>query len=400
MKVSINLERPHEDQKYEHLISSYHSKQIHGLDVCIKKELVATCSSDRTVRLWSYTAGNMFKSELCYKCDFEAHALAFHPSGLHIVVGFSDQVRMMNILDRTLVEYKKLPIKECREIVFSHGGHLFACQNDKEVWVYKFYTASITQSFKFAMHAQPVKRIAWLDDDTGFVTCGQDAQIYVWRLYPAAGESQPAWSFKLLQKTSFSSVACFKTEADLEPTVFAACSDRCIREIVRENPDSTQGTFKLGYSENLTYSQVLLGAHRQTLYAALAEPNRPGSIQIFSYARGEHMEKVLEVQAHAQQIERMRLNYDNSKLFSVGIDGTLCCFSVLGRSRVQNMTEILHGEILIEKRTLDQIQSRIKSLNADIELQEKTREQQLKNTMQRNDDEIAELERAIEEQKM
>ena len=51
---------------------------------------------------------------------------------------------MMNILDRTLVEYKKLPIKECREIVFSHGGHLFACQNDKEVWVYKFYTASIT----------------------------------------------------------------------------------------------------------------------------------------------------------------------------------------------------------------------------------------------------------------
>ena len=82
---------------------------------------------------------------------------------------------MMNILDRTLVEYKKLPIKECREIVFSHGGHLFACQNDKEVWVYKFYTASITQNFKFAMHTQPVKRISWLDDDTGFVTCGQDA---------------------------------------------------------------------------------------------------------------------------------------------------------------------------------------------------------------------------------
>ena len=40
------------------------------------------------------------------------------------------------------------------------------------------------------------------------------------------------------------------------------------------------------------------------------------------------MEKVLEVQAHSQQIERMRLNYDNSKLFSIGIDGTLACFSV------------------------------------------------------------------------
>ena len=69
IKVMIDLGRPNEGQKYEHLISSFHSKQIHGLDVCVKKELVATCSSDRTVRLWSYTAGNMFQSELCYTSE-------------------------------------------------------------------------------------------------------------------------------------------------------------------------------------------------------------------------------------------------------------------------------------------------------------------------------------------
>ena len=66
IKVSINLERPNEEQRYEHLISSFHQKQIYGLDVCIKKELVATCSSDRTVRLWSYTAQNSFKCEFTY----------------------------------------------------------------------------------------------------------------------------------------------------------------------------------------------------------------------------------------------------------------------------------------------------------------------------------------------
>ena len=83
----------------------------------------------------------------------------------------------------------------------------------------------------------------------------------------------------------------------------------------------------LRYEENLTYSQVLVGYQRSLLYAGLAEPNRPGSIQVFRYAN-DTMEKVLEVQAHSQQIERMRLNYDNSKLFSIGIDGTLACFSV------------------------------------------------------------------------
>lgn len=60
IKVPINLDRPNEEQRYEHLVASFHSKPISGLDVCIKKQLVATCSGDRTVRLWSYTAGNTF----------------------------------------------------------------------------------------------------------------------------------------------------------------------------------------------------------------------------------------------------------------------------------------------------------------------------------------------------
>ena len=81
------------------------------------------------------------------------------------------------------------------------------------------------------------------------------------------------------------------------------------------------------YEENLTYSQILVGYQRSLIFAGLAEPNRPGSIQVFRYA-DDVIEKALEVQAHSQQIERMRLNYDNSKLFSIGIDGTLACFSI------------------------------------------------------------------------
>ena len=136
------------------MVSSFHSKQILGLDVCIKKDLVATCSSDRTVRLWSYTNAEVprFQAYMIYQSEQEAHALAFHPSGLHLVVCFSDSIRLMNILDTKLVTFKSLPIRECREIVFSNGGHLFACANDKEVWIYKFYTAVNTQQFKFVAH--------------------------------------------------------------------------------------------------------------------------------------------------------------------------------------------------------------------------------------------------------
>ena len=135
--------------------------------------------------MWSYTSTTHFAAELVHDTGAEAYSIAFHPSGLHLVIGLSDQVKLHNILDKRLEKYKSIPIKECREIVFSHGGHLFACQNDKEIWVFKFYTASIPASFKFSAHTQPVKRICWLEDDSGFISCGQDAMLYVWKLYPA-----------------------------------------------------------------------------------------------------------------------------------------------------------------------------------------------------------------------
>ena len=177
--------------------------------------------------------------------------------------------------------------------------------------------------------------------------------IYVWRLYPEPGENNPAWNFKLFSKTSFSSVACFKPEGSLEPLVYATGQDRSIREISKEQE-------LLRYEENLTYSQVLVGYQRSLIYAGLAEPNRPGSIQIFRYTEGM-MGKAVEVQAHSQQIERMRLNYDNSKLFSIGIDGVLACFSIkdqdeLAKKRAAAQPQIIPSdEILIEKVDLDSI---------------------------------------------
>jgi len=39
---------------YEYLVHPFHSKSILGMDVCIKKNLIVTCSNDKTVKIWSY----------------------------------------------------------------------------------------------------------------------------------------------------------------------------------------------------------------------------------------------------------------------------------------------------------------------------------------------------------
>jgi len=40
--------------QFEVLAQSFHSSEVTGLDVCIRKPLVATCSVDKSVRVWNY----------------------------------------------------------------------------------------------------------------------------------------------------------------------------------------------------------------------------------------------------------------------------------------------------------------------------------------------------------
>lgn len=56
VKLSINLENKTDDIKYEYLVFPFHSRSIDGLDVCVKKNLIATSSMDKTVKVWSYSA--------------------------------------------------------------------------------------------------------------------------------------------------------------------------------------------------------------------------------------------------------------------------------------------------------------------------------------------------------
>jgi WD40 repeat protein len=84
------------------LICPFHSHPIFGMDVCLKKQIVATCSSDRTVRVWNYSAKDELTPDIVQQFEEEAYSVAVHPSGFHMVVGFSDCIRMLNILQEEL----------------------------------------------------------------------------------------------------------------------------------------------------------------------------------------------------------------------------------------------------------------------------------------------------------
>ena len=41
----------------------------------------------------------------------EAFSVAFHPSGFHLIAGFADKLRLMNLLMEDFRTYKEIPIK-------------------------------------------------------------------------------------------------------------------------------------------------------------------------------------------------------------------------------------------------------------------------------------------------
>lgn len=46
----------------------------------------------------------------------ECYSIALHPSGLYILVGFSDKLRLMNLLIDDIRSFKEFTIRGCREV--------------------------------------------------------------------------------------------------------------------------------------------------------------------------------------------------------------------------------------------------------------------------------------------
>jgi hypothetical protein len=128
---NVEIMKP-EEMNFELFAQDFHSQAITGLDCCIRKPLVATCSMDMSVRIWNYHDKHL--EQMKYFPE-EAYSIAFHPSGLHILVGFADKLRLMNLLMDDIRTYKEFGIKGCREVVFSHGGAFFAAVNSNTIQV-------------------------------------------------------------------------------------------------------------------------------------------------------------------------------------------------------------------------------------------------------------------------
>jgi WD40 repeat protein len=72
------------------------------MDICIRKQLIVT-TTDRKICIWNYEEKTLEIEHLSQPSQ-TFKAVAFHPSGFHIVVADPDKVQIMNVFSNSLKE--------------------------------------------------------------------------------------------------------------------------------------------------------------------------------------------------------------------------------------------------------------------------------------------------------
>ena len=356
------------------------------MDICIRKPLVATCSSDQSVRVWNYLDKTL---EIKQVFPEEALSLAFHPSGFHLIVGFADRIRLMNVFKGQLSVFKDIPIKGCRELQFCHGGHLFAACSGQNIHVYNFYTGENPPNMIFKGHESKVTSISWEEDDSGFCSAGWNGAVYKWKLSPSPTDNKGPF---FLQKGI--NLSCVLQSPLPDGHVYTVASDKQIKEIVSNSE-------KFYRECGTILGQICLSRDSKIFFGGVADNQKPGSIRCYNF--DPQLTGVYnEIQAHSQMVTRLRVSPDDKHLFSSSQDGTLMMFQIKHKDEPhakKDKDEIalqFSDEILCNKKDLESLNDQITKLTKQYNDQHEINEKQIKLKTEKNQKEINRLTREIE----
>ncbi|XP_064003867.1 cilia- and flagella-associated protein 57 isoform X2 [Pogoniulus pusillus] len=283
-----------------------HSTSITGLDICIWKPIIATCSLDRSVHIWNYKMNTV---ELYKEYQEEAYTISLHPSGLFCLVGFSDKLQFISLLYEDMHVLKEFAVRQCRECSFSNGGHLFAAVNGNVIQIYSSITFENVNNLKG--HSGKIHAVKWSADDAKVVSCDTHGAVYEWNLSKGRKDSEC-----VLESCAYSSIA-LSSDAKI---IFAVGSDQTLKEISESSIQHEVPAFGVLY----TAVAVSRSGHMVFVGTSL------GTIRAMKYPlplTGDFN----EYQAHAGAVTKMSMTNDDLFLLTASEDGSIFIWKVFDK---------------------------------------------------------------------
>ncbi|NXX21492.1 CFA57 protein, partial [Podargus strigoides] len=327
-----------------------HSASITGLDICVWKPILATCSLDRSVRIWNYKMNTL---ELCKEYREEAYTVSLHPTGLFCLVGFSDKLRFISLLYEDMHVFKEFAVRKCRECSFSNGGHLFAAVNGNVIQVYSSNTFENINNLKG--HSGKIYAVKWSADDGKLFSCDTHGAVYEWNLLTGKRDSEC-----VLKSCIYSSIAV-SSDARI---VFAVGSDQTLKEISESLVQHEVPAFGVVY----TAVAVSHSGHMVFVGTSL------GTIRAMKYPLP--LKDFNEYQAHTGAVTKMSITNDDLFLLTASEDGSIFIWKVYdkGDGITKWKKEVKYAEeVLIMRSDMEE------KTQAMLDLQIRVKELQMEN---------------------
>ena len=364
---------------YKYLLCSFHSDDITSIDVAKWKQLVASCSKDKSVRIWNYVN---LQLEAMSTFEDEPLKVAFHPNGLHLAILFKDRVKVCDILEDSLQEFMDIRVFQPKDIKFSSFGTMISVCFKSAFQIYNFYTRQkiidsreLTKQYQNLIpHTDEIKSLTWDADDTGFSTCGNDGRVIYWNI---SNFTQPI----IYQRNSYFKATEIMTMDDFVSKKIFALDDNSLIEVFHSGNTKDEDTTKLDYdkdSQELQCKVVQDGRFSSMIFdqelklLILSSPNdQTCSLSIFDY--GKYMitnqKELLKFPANSMGIKSVKASSDMTYIFSGGNDRCLFFFNLKNVSKSADKRDIEIHEpenlILIPKEYLDKNAEKLREeLNA------------------------------------
>ncbi|CAJ1021256.1 putative WD domain, G-beta repeat [Leishmania shawi] len=395
-----------EDMIFQPVGQPFHTGGIVAVDTCVQRPLVATAGCDGSLFLWNSITNVV---EMRHYFREEIFSMAMHPSGLHMIIAFTDSLRVFNIYEKELCEFKRLNIRNCTVCRFSHGGQYFAVANSTIIHVHYFYTCELLGHLRG--HNSKVRSLSFVPpDDTRLISSGADGAVFEFSLC----------DFHKVRDSITKAMAYYCAAADVH-TVWAVGNDRKMRQMDR-------GTMLQTIEYNLPGASMrcmLVSQSLKLLFGGCED----GTVRVFNTYLGEKLNgqvvdrggggasaggvggggdghhgnprtitapRDIMIESHTTHtgvVTDIALAHDGGMLVTAGEDGMVVFWDVVAPHHGTVKHIEYTTELLVDRRDLEASMQLLRNLTTQVkDLQQRMGQQKLKKERE-HEEQISQLDR-------